>query len=247
MKMLILAAGYATRLYPQTLTQPKPLLEVAGRPMIDRVVDNLVTIDSVDEVIVVSNHRFADQFEAWATAKSKEISPRVTVVNDGSSSEENRLGAIGDLSYVIKKNKIEDDLIVVAGDNLFSQSLAPFGDFCQESQTPVLGVYDVGRFEAAKKYSEVHTDMDGQITSFEEKPETPSTTMIGVALYCYPRAVLPQITGYVDSGNNPGKPGRLIQWLYPRQPVFTWSIPGIWYDIGSKETLEEANRIFKGR
>lgn len=151
------------------------------------------------------------------------------------------------MSHVIQKKEIEDDLIVVAGDNLFSQSLAPFGEFCQKVQKPVLGVYDVGRFEAAKKYSEVHIDMEGQITSFEEKPETPSTTMIGVALYYYPRSVLPQITGYVESGNNPGKPGRLIQWLYPRQPVFTWAIPGIWYDIGSKETLEEANRIFKGR
>lgn len=247
MKMLILAAGYATRLYPLTLTLPKPLLKVAGRPMIDRVVDNLVTIDSVDEIIVVSNQRFSDQFEAWARAKANEISPKLSVVNDGSSTEANRLGAIGDLSHVIQKKEIEDDLIVVAGDNLFSQSLAPFGEFCQKVQKPVLGVYDVGRFEAAKKYSEVHIDMEGQITSFEEKPETPSTTMIGVALYYYPRSVLPQITGYVESGNNPGKPGRLIQWLYPRQPVFTWAIPGIWYDIGSKETLEEANRIFKGR
>ena len=145
------------------------------------------------------------------------------------------------------KKLIDDDVIVVAGDNLFSQSLELFGDYCRKVATPVLGVYDVGRFESAKKYSEVHTDMDGQITSFEEKPETPTTTMIGVALYYFPRTILSKITSYVEGGNNPDQPGRLIQWLYPREPVYTWAIPGIWYDIGSKETLEEANRIFKGR
>ena len=247
MKVLILAAGYATRLYPLTLTQPKPLLEVAGRPIIDRVVESLASIDAVDEFYIVSNHRFANQFESWASAKASKISRKINVIDDGSSAEENRLGAIGDLSHVIRSAGVDDDLIVVAGDNLFSQSLASFGEFCQETQAPVLGVYDVGRFEAAKQYSEVHIDMNGQITSFEEKPETPSTTMVGVALYYYPRSILPQITAYVDSGNNPGKPGRLIQWLYPRLPVYTWAIPGIWYDIGSKETLEEANRIFKGR
>ena len=247
MKLVILAAGYATRLYPLTLTQPKPLLNVAGRSMIDRVLENLVTIGPIDEVVVVSNERFADQFEVWAQTKRDGMRQRITIVNDGSNSEENRLGAIGDLNFAIREQQLDDDLIVVAGDNLFSQSLETFGTFCQNLNAPVLGVYDVGRFESAKKYSEVHMDMDGQITSFEEKPESPSTTMIGIALYYYPRLTLSKITGYIDAGHNPDQPGRLIQWLYPREPVYTWAIPGIWYDIGSKETLEEANRIFKGR
>jgi len=247
MKLVILAAGYATRLYPLTLTQPKPLLDVAGRSMIDRVLENLATISFIDEIYVVSNARFSSHFEAWAKQKRGSIPQRLTVINDGSSSEENRLGAIGDLNFVIRQQLIDDDVIVVAGDNLFSQSLELFGEYCRKVAAPVLGVYDVGRFESAKKYSEVHTDMDGQITSFEEKPETPTTTMIGIALYYYPRAMLSKIASYVDGGNNPDQPGRLIQWLYPREPVYTWAIPGIWYDIGSKETLEEANRIFQGR
>ena len=247
MKLLILAAGYATRLYPLTLTQPKPLLEVAGRPMIDRALENLETIDAIDEVFVVTNARFARHFENWSAGKSASITRKVTVINDGSESEATRLGALGDLGFVIDSQGIDDDLIVVAGDNLFSQSLVGFGEFCRELDAPVLGVYDVGRFESAKEYSEVHADMNGQITSFEEKPESPTTTMIGVALYYYPRSVIPKIKRYLEAGNNPEQPGRLIQWLYPRQAVFTWAIPGIWYDIGSKETLEEANRIFVGR
>jgi glucose-1-phosphate thymidylyltransferase len=105
-------------------------------------------------------------------------------------------------------------------------------------------VYDVGRLEDTKKYSEVHTDMNGHITSFEEKPEYPSTTVIGIALYYYPKDLIPTIKQYVEDGHNADQPGRLVQWLYPRIPVFTWSLPGLWYDIGSKETLEEANRIF---
>lgn len=247
MKLVILAAGYATRLYPLTLTQPKPLLEVAGRPMIDRVVDNLLSIDEIDEVYVVSNQKFAGHFESWASKRKDPQGRPIIVLNDGSLNENDRLGATGDLWFAINEKQIDDDLIVVAGDNLFSQSLELFGDYCREANAPVLGVYDVGRFESTKKYSEVHADMNGQITSFEEKPEAPSTTMIGIALYYYPRNVLPAIKQFIDGGNNPDQPGRLIQWLYPRQAVYTWSIPGIWYDIGSKETLEEANRIFVGR
>ena len=134
--------------------------------------------------------------------------------------------------------------MVVAGDNLFSQDIQDFGAFCLEKKTPVLGVHDVGRLEHTKKYSEVHMNIEGQITSFEEKPQNPTTTVIGIALYFYPKAFLSQITQYVKDGNNADQPGRMIQWLYPRTPVHTWTLPGLWYDIGSKETLEEANRIF---
>ncbi len=244
MKVLILAAGYATRLYPLTLTQPKPLLPVAGKPMIEYVLDNLAPIGGIDRVYVVTNAKFAGQFQTWADDYGVRAQLNFTIINDGSTDDTNKLGAIGDLHLVLQREKVDDDLIVVAGDNLFSQSVKAFGDLCREKNTPVLGLYDVGSLEQAKKYGVVSVNAGGQITSFVEKPPQPASTLIGIALYFYPRSTLPLIHQYIAEGNNPDQPGRLIQWLYPRLPVFTWTVPGLWYDIGSKETLEEANRIF---
>ena len=245
MKLIILAAGYATRLYPLTLTQPKPLLEVAGRPMIEHVLDHLADVPTLTGAVVISNEKFHGHFEKWAAEyQTKNQNFPIQVVNDKSTNADDRLGAIGDLVYALNVQSIDEDIIVVAGDNLFSQSVKAFGEFCLDKNAPVLGVYDVGRLENTKKYSEVHTDMEGQITSFEEKPENPNTTVIGIALYYYPNNILPTIKQYVEDGHNADQPGRLVQWLYPRMPVYTWSLPGLWYDIGSKETLEEANRIF---
>ncbi len=244
MKVLILAAGYATRLYPLTLTQPKPLLPVVGKPMVDYVMDNLAPIGGIDRVYVVTNAKFAGHFQKWADDYGKRAPFAFTIINDGSTDDSNKLGAIGDLNLVLKQECVDDDLIVVAGDNLFSEKLGAFGEFCRAKNAPVLGVYDVESLESAKKYGVVAVNRDGVITDFKEKPALPASTLIGIALYYYPRATLKLVGQYLAEGNNPDQPGRLVQWLYPRTPVFTWTVPGIWYDIGSKETLEEANRIF---
>lgn len=248
MKVLILAAGYATRLYPLTLNQPKPLLPVAGKPMIEYVLDNIAPIGGIDRVYVVTNAKFADHFQRWSDHyRSTKAKLDFTVVNDGSTDDSNKLGAIGDLHLVLTKEKVDDDLIVVAGDNLFSQSVEGFGKLCREKKAPVLGVYDVKDLEAVKKYCSIELAEDGRIVSFEEKPKTPKSTLIGIALYFYPRQTLPLIKQYIAEGNNPDQPGRLVQWLYRRTPVYTWSVPGLWFDIGSKETLDEANRIFAAK
>jgi glucose-1-phosphate thymidylyltransferase len=248
MKVIILAAGYATRLYPLTLTRPKPLLPVGGQPMVEYVLDNLAPIGGIDRIYVVTNAKFATHFQQWAdnyrAAKSK---LNFTIVNDGSTDDTNKLGAIGDIHFVLKTQNVEDDIIVVAGDNLFSEKLADFGRFCREKNAPVVAVYDVKDLEQIKKYNSLTLAPDGHITFFEEKPKNPTNTLTAIALYYYPRASLPLIKQYVAEGNNPDQPGRLIQWLYPRLPVYTWTVPGIWYDIGSKETLEEANKIFAAR
>jgi glucose-1-phosphate thymidylyltransferase len=245
MKVIILAAGYATRLYPLTLTQPKPLLPVAGKPMIDYVLDNLAPIGGLDRVYVVTNAKFADHFQRWADGYQRAKSRlEFRIVNDGSTDDTNKLGAIGDLHLVLQREKLEDDLIVVAGDNLFSQTLGDFGRFCREKQAPVLAVYDVGDLEQIKKYNSISIDSGGRITFFEEKPKQPTSTLTGIALYFYPKSSLPLIRQYVSEGNNPDQPGRLVQWLYSRVPFYTWKVPGLWFDIGSKETLDEANRIF---
>ncbi len=245
MRVLILAAGYATRLYPLTLTQPKPLLPVAGQPMIEYVLDNLAPIGGIERVYVVTNAKFAGHFQQWADHYRADKSPLdFTIVNDGSTDDTNKLGAIGDLHLVLTREQVDDDLIVVAGDNLFSEKLTGFGQFCRRMNVPVLGVYDVGSLEEAKKYGVVVLDGQGRIARFEEKPAQPASTLIGIALYYYPRATLPLIHQYIAEKNNPDQPGRFVQWLYPRLPVYTWTVPGLWFDIGSQETLTEANRIF---
>ena len=243
LNLIILAAGYATRLYPLTLTRPKPLLPVAGRPMMEHVLQSLAPLD-IARIYVVTNAKFADQFEQWADNYSARAGQSVTIVNDRSTDDTNKLGAIGDLHLVLTREKINDDIIVVAADNLFSEALTEFGKFIREKNAPVVGVYDAGSLDEVKKYNAISIDETGRITFFEEKPKSPTSTLTAIALYYYPQHTLPLIEQYIREGNNPDQPGRLIQWLYPRAPVYTWRVPGIWYDIGSKEALEEANRVF---
>jgi glucose-1-phosphate thymidylyltransferase len=245
MKVIILAAGYATRLYPLTLTRAKPLLPVAGKPMVDYVLDNLAPIGGIDRVYLVTNSKFAAQFQDWADQYRASKRPLdFTIVNDGSTDDTNKLGAIGDLHLVLTRERVDDDIVVVAGDNLFSEPLTAFGKFCREKNAPVLAVYDVGNLEEIKKFNAITFDAAGKITFFEEKPKQPKSTTTGIALYYYPRATLPMIRQYIAEGNNPDQPGRLVQWFYTRTPVYVWPVPGRWYDIGSMEALEEANRTF---
>lgn len=245
MRVIVLAAGYATRLYPLTLTRPKSLLPVAGRPMIEHVLGALAPIAGIDRVYVVTNAKFADQFARWAAAYQRaHPAPAFTIVNDGSTAEPNKLGAIGDLHLVLTREAIDDDIIVVAADNLFSRTLEDFGRYARQRQAPVLAVYDVGDLEQIKKYNALTIDGDQRITFFEEKPKSPSSTVTGIALYYYPRAALAFIHQFMAEGNNPDQPGRLVEWLYRRVPFYIWPVPGLWYDIGSQDTLEAANRIF---
>jgi len=244
-KLIILGAGYATRLYPLTLNQPKPLLEVAGKPMIEHVLDNLKAITDIDRIYIVTNARFAEHFAAWAAVyQTPQARAPVTIIDDRSTDDSNKLGAIGDVNLVLTEAQIDDDIIVVAGDNLFSNRLESFGEFCRARDAPVVGVYDVGNLDEIKKYNAIEIDDADQITFFEEKPAHPKSTLTGIALYYYPKWALPLIRQYLAEGNHADQPGLLVQWLYPRTPFFVWRVPGIWYDVGSKETLSEANRIF---
>jgi glucose-1-phosphate thymidylyltransferase len=239
-KAVILAAGYATRLYPLTLDRPKALLPVGGRPMLDRLLDRLGEMEGLDGVFVVTNAKFADAFREWAGQAGVDVQ----IVDDGTTDEETRLGAIGDLDLTIRQGGIEDDLLVLAGDNLFSESLAGFPAFALDKGGAALGVYDVGDFDAIRRYSAIELDGDDRVVRLEEKPSEPRTTLAGIALYFYPRGALGLVRDYLDAGNNPDQPGRLVEWLYPRTPVYGWRVPGRWYDVGSKETLAEADQAF---
>jgi glucose-1-phosphate thymidylyltransferase len=243
MKLLILAAGYATRLYPLTLNQPKPLLPVAGKPMIDHVIEKFSKSSEIDEIFVVTNNKFATHFETWAKDAEKKHARKIRVFNDRTTSDTDKLGAIGDIHFVMNEASLNDDLVIVAGDNLFSGTLE---DYVKQAKQKgiLIGVYDVGDLEAIKKYNNISMDASGKVTHFEEKPKEPRSTITAIALYHYPRQALPLIRQYIQEGNNPDQPGRLVQWLYTRQPVYTYQITGQWLDIGSKETYEEANALF---
>lgn len=248
MNALILAAGYATRLYPLTLNKAKPLLEVAGKPMIQWVVDNLAPVPELETIFIVTNAKFASDFQAWADRyQDRQSKLKFKIINDGSTSDDDKLGAIGDINLVLtRENLLANDLLVIAGDNLFSEPLNRFVDYAKQAEATV-ALYDVADLEAMKKYAAVTVDAKGVITHFEEKPKEPKSTLAAIALYYYSRDVLPLFTTYIAAGNNPDQPGRFLQWLYLRKPVKTFQITGKWLDIGSKETLEEANKIFAGR
>jgi glucose-1-phosphate thymidylyltransferase len=245
MKLLILAAGYATRLYPLTQNRAKPLLEVAGRPMIEHVLATTEGVHEINQILIVTNEKFARDFETWATnyRQRHPRCPPITVINDHSTDESNRLGAIGDIKFVIDSERVDEDLLIIGGDNLFKASLAEFTEFAVQ-HGPTLGVYDVGDLQQMKKYGNVSVDNAGKITEFVEKPPQPRTTLAAMCVYFYPRSLLSQIDQYVKEGNSCDQPGRLVAWLYQRRPVYAYPIRGRWLDIGSFETLEQANREF---
>jgi glucose-1-phosphate thymidylyltransferase len=208
------------------------------------VVDNLKGVRDLETIYVVTNDKFAADFQAWSERyQNRHPQFKFKIVNDGSKSDDDKLGAIGDINFVVTQgNLTQSNLLVIAGDNLFTESLKEFA-VCAKGTEATVGVYDVGDREAIKKYGNVLIDDDGIITHLEEKPQKPRGTLAAVALYYYSPAALSLLTTYLAAGNNPDQPGRFVQWLYTRKPVKTYQIKGKWLDIGSKETLENADKI----
>jgi glucose-1-phosphate thymidylyltransferase len=237
MKALILAAGYATRLRPLTDMIPKQLLPIAERPMVDWILDRIAET-SADEIHLVTNARFAGDFERWAQDKD------VRVHNDGTTSNENRLGAIGDIEFV----ELDDDLLVVAGDNLFDYSLADYEAYWRAHPgASSVAVLDVGDPELAKKYGIVDVDEEDRIIGFVEKPEDPPTTLCATATYLYAREHVRLIPTYLEEGNPPDQPGNYVAWLHARAPVYAYRFEGEWYDIGDANQLLEADNRMRRR
>jgi glucose-1-phosphate thymidylyltransferase len=238
MKAIVLAAGYATRLYPLTETIAKPLLPLAGRPMLDYLLDRIRGAHDVDAVHVVTNHKFAGSFAEWASTREG-----VVVHDDGTTSEDDRLGAIGDIAFVVRTAQLEtDDLLVIAGDNLFDYSLGDFAAFWQrKGAASAVVLYDVGDLDLVRQYSSVDLDPDGRLTGFTEKPEHPTSTLVATAAYIYHREHVPLLERYLAEGNAPDQPGRFLAWLVPRVPVYGYTAGGEWRDIGDASQLLEAD------
>ena len=242
MDALVLAAGYSKRLEPLTLTYAKPLLPVGGRPMVDYLLEKLRAIPGLGTTYVVSNGKFAHDFAAWAARH-----PGVRVVNDGTMDNEHRLGAIRDIALVIETQRLSDDLLVVAGDNLFD---APLVEFTREAraQRPrvTIGIVDLQDRELIRKrYGIVQLDAAGQVTAFFEKPDDPATTLVSTGIYHVPAAQLGVIAAYIAQGGKTDNIGDLIHALVLAPGVHGCRLPGRWFDIGDLASYEQANRTFR--
>jgi len=198
MKVLILAAGYGTRLYPLIKDTAKPLLPIAGRPLINYLLDEVRGLADLREVFVVTNKKFFADFERWAN-ENADFPAKIRVINDGTTSPEDRLGAVGDIHFVLKNNPIEDDLLIIGGDNLFDFDLQKYIRFAQ-AQTPAatIGLYDIGDRQEARKFGVVELDAKGKVLVFEEKPDHPRSTLIAMCFYYFPQSSLPLIMQYVQ-------------------------------------------------
>ncbi len=242
MKAIILAAGYATRLYPLTLSQPKHLLQVAGRPIIDYSLRNIEKVDSIDRVYIVTNNKFCQSFLDWQ--KGFRSSKTIKIVNDNTIENKSRLGAIGDLNLVIEGEHLDDDLLVIAGDNLFEFELTDLIRQFEEDRKSIIAVYDVRDFELAKLYGIVGINNKGIIADFVEKPSKPNSTLASTGVYLFPRSSVQLIKKYLELGNNPDKPGDYIAWLHKQEDVGVFQFSGVWFDIGSESQLQEAEKYF---
>lgn len=236
MKAVVLAGGFATRMWPITRHRPKMFLPVGERTVIDGIFEELEADDRIEEVYVSTNEAFADAFEAYLEAAPFE-KPILSI--EETEAEDEKFGVIGALEQLVRRENVDDDLLVVAGDNLISFDIAEFLDFFETKGTPVIAAYDVGSRERAKSYGLVELDGD-LVVDFQEKPDEPNSTMVSIACYAYPQATLPLLNQYLQDGNNPDEPGWFVQWLQARGDVHAYTFDGAWFDIGTAESYLDA-------
>jgi len=242
MKCLILAAGYATRLYPLTENFPKPLLTVGEKTILDWLVDDIDTAGLVDEYVVISNHKFAHHFDAWAAKKQQKI----TVVDDGTSSNETRLGAVKDIQFATQKLQLDDDMLVIAGDNVLDFSLTKFIRYAKEKNTSCIMRYYEAEQKKLSKSGVVQIDANDRILSMEEKPATPKSNWCCPPFYYYTREDARLVEKGIESGCGTDAPGSYIAWLCTQVPVHAMAMPGSRYDIGNLESYEKVQKSYKG-
>ncbi|MGH2365695.1 MAG: nucleotidyltransferase family protein [Chloroflexota bacterium] len=243
MEALILAAGYATRLGALTRDRAKPLLPVGPKPLIDYIYDQLAAMPEVRRVTVVANHRFAGQFVDWAASHAG--AKTLQIVDDGTTDDGNKLGAIGDIRMVLQRQQIDDDLLIAAGDNLFDCRLQGLVDFFHRRGTCV-GLYDTGNPNIMTQYAVVELDERDRVVGFHEKPAQPASTLAATALYVLSRQHVALVEQYRQAGGNMDAPGYYIEWLYQRVPLYGYVLPGEWRDIGNLEQYRQAQLAYGG-
>lgn len=244
MKCMILAAGYATRLYPLTEHFPKPLLEVKGKTIIDWLIADVEETGRVDEYVIVSNHKFIDIFKEW---KEKHIlKNKITVLDDGSTCNEDRLGAVKDISWAVREDGIQDDLMVLAGDNLLDFSLKSFVEYFEGKAATCVMRHSEPAKEKLQRTGVAVIDDQDLILEMEEKPEEPKSHWAVPPFYLYRKEDLDKIDQGLQAGCSADAPGGLITWLCGQIPVYAMEMPGKRYDIGNLESYEEIKRTYRG-
>jgi glucose-1-phosphate thymidylyltransferase len=236
MKAVVLAGGYATRLWPITKHRPKMFLPIGETTVIDRIFAGLEADDRISEVYVSTNDRFAEDFEDHL-AESDFEKPTLSI--EDTTHEDEKFGVVGALAQLVDREGIDDDLLVIAGDNLISFDVSDFVDFFEAKDAPTLAAYDVGSKDKATSYGVLDVDGD-RVTDLQEKPDDPSSTLISIACYGFPRDTLDLLETYLEGGNNPDEPGWFVQWLQAREPTYAFSFDGAWYDIGTPESYLDA-------
>jgi len=243
MKAIILAAGYATRLYPLTLNMPKALLPIGGKPIIDHIVAQMDTVDELDEIYVVSNDKFAGHFEEWAKTAVSRVP--IKVLNDGTTDDSNKRGAIGDISFVIDEMQIDDDLMVIAGDNFFTYSLKDYVRFFREKDRDCVCVKVWEDESQLSQFGIALLDWAGKVLDIEEKPAKPKSNTVVFAAYLYKKETVPMFQEYLAAGNKPDAPGNFPAWLYRRKEVYAYTFEGECYDVGTPESYREVCEMYK--
>lgn len=246
MKAILLGAGYATRLYPLTKNRAKPLLEVSGKTITDHIVEKNVDVPAIDGIVTVTNDKFSYQFEEWVETADYDI--KLTVVNDGTLSNDTHLGAIGDIQFVIEQENITDDLMILAGDNLFEFSLADFAKFAEEKDIDVIAIYKEENLAQLQRSGVAEIDTDSKkIIGFEEKPITPKSNLSVSVSYMFTAQTLPLIKQYLNEGLNPDALGNFIPYLVQCKDTHAYVFEGKRYDIDTIESYEKVQKIFENK
>lgn len=244
MKAIILLAGYATRLYPLTLSTPKALLEIGGKPILDYIFDEIETIDAIDEVFMVTNEKFYPNFLNWA--KTRNSHKAIKIINDGTTSDENRLGAIGDARLVIHEERIAEDTMVLVGDNFCTYKLLNFYKFFHSVKKDCICACTLEDINELRRVAVAQLDANHKVIDMEEKPREPRSNLGVFGTYIYRKDTLPLFEEYIREGNIPDAPGYFPSWLYKKKDVYAFVFEGECYDIGTPESYREVQRKFGG-
>ncbi|GAA0240918.1 sugar phosphate nucleotidyltransferase [Haladaptatus pallidirubidus] len=236
MKAIVLAGGYATRLWPITKNRPKMFLPIGDSTVVDRIFAELETDDRISEVFVSTNEHFAEDFREHLDQSDFE---KPTLSIEDTTNEDEKFGVVGALAQLVNREGINDDMIVIAGDNLISFEISDFIDYFEKQNAATLAAYDVGSREQAKSYGLVELDGE-EIVDFQEKPDKPKSTLVSIACYAFPQTTVPLLEEYLDEDNNPDEPGWFIQWLQSQESVYAYTFDEAWFDIGTPDSYLEA-------